>query len=320
VLETQLSTELDRSLVVHLVQVEEKRATSEQQMFELLVTDVPKETVSGTSVMFSAFSLLLTFACATNLTSSVTVQRFGAVLAPGLQMPVVPLFGLLAVAELARFVAARSVGVQTRPPIFLPSPQIGTLGALSGIQTPCPSRAAALMVALAAPLTMAAGSLLCLAAATATPLTSDGWQALHKLPQTHIPVWPLELLGSSFHPLAWAGAHGLVMACLALLPHSPDGQAVWSCLHGRSFAKRLGDITLYAYPLIGILFMSAQNTDLIIIPLMWTFFLINFLTPQKVMPPLEELSEVPLAGRLFSYMALAIAAMGACPVPLSSLV
>jgi len=315
VLETQLSTELDRSLVVHLVQVEEKRATSGQRMFDLLVTDVQKETDPNTSVMLSALSLLLTCACATNLTS-----RFGAVIAAGLQMPVVPLFALLAVAELARFVAAKSVGVQTRPPLFLPSPQIGALGAFSGVQTPCPSRAAALMVALAAPLAMAVGSLLCLAAAASTPFTSDEWQALHKLQQVHMPVWPLELLGSSFHPLAWAGAHGLVMACLALLPHSPDGQVVWSCLHGRSFAKRLGDITLYAYPVVGVLFMSAENIDLVTLPLTWTFFLINFSPPEKVTPPLEELSEVPLAGRLVGYLALAIAAVGALPVPLSSLV
>jgi hypothetical protein len=154
------------------------------------------------------------------------------------------------------------------------------------------------MVALAAPVAMAAGSLLCLAAAATSTFSGDEWQALHKLPQMHMPLWPLELLGSSFHPLAWAGAHGLIMSCLALLPHSPDGQAVWSCLHGRSFTKRLSNITLFAYPMIAILFMSAQNTDLQMLPLLWTFFLINFSPPQTDRPPLEELSEVPLAGRL----------------------
>lgn len=318
VLEAQLSAELDCSVVVHLVQVEEERATSGQRMFDLFVTQVPKETVSSESIMLSACSLLLSIACVTNFTSSSTLQKLAAV-TPGSQLPVGVLFGLLAVGEFARYIAARSVGAHTRPPIFLPSPQIGVLGVFSGVQTPCPSRAAALMVALAAPLSMAAASLLCLALAATLPLNSDEWQALHTLPQATMPAWPLALLGSTFHPLTWAGAHGLVMASLALLPHSPDGHTVLSCLHGRSFAKRLGDITLFAFPIIALLSTSADNPSLPTLPLMWSFFLINFSAPEKEMPALEEVSDVPIVGRLLGYLVLAAAAMAAAPVPWSSL-
>jgi len=201
----------------------------------------------------------------------------------------------------------------------LPSPQIGVLGVFSGVQTPCPSRAAALMVALAAPLSMAAGSLLCLALAAAMPLNSGEWQALHTLPQVTLPAWPLALLGSTVHPLAWAGAHGLVMASLALLPHSPDGHTLWSCLHGRSFAKRIGNITLFAFPIIAVLSLSTDSASLNTLPVMWSFFLINFSAPEEEMPALEEVSEVPIAVRLLGYFVLATAAMCASPVPWSSL-
>mmetsp|Transcript_107368 Transcript_107368/g.213147 ORF Transcript_107368/g.213147 Transcript_107368/m.213147 type:complete len:530 (-) Transcript_107368:239-1828(-) len=319
VLEAQLSTALNCSVVVHLVQVEEERATMGQKMFDLFVTQAPKETVSSGSVMLSASSLLLSIACVMNFPSSTMLHQLGAVIAPDSQMPVGVLFCLLAVGELARYVSARNVGVHTKPPIFLPSPQIGVLGTLSGVQTPCPSRAAALMVALAAPLSITAGSLICLALAAAMPLSTDEWQALHTLPQVTMPAWPLALFGSTLHPLKWAGVHGLVMASLALLPHSPDGHIVWSCLHGRSFAKRLGNITLLAFPIIGVLFSSADTASLTTLPLMWTFFLINFSTHEQEMLALEEVSEVPLAGRLLGYSVLAAAAMGAWPVPLSSL-
>jgi len=151
------------------------------------------------------------------------------------------------------------------------------------------------------------------------PLSSDEWQALHTLPQVTMPAWPLTLLGSTVHPLAWAGVQGLVMASFALLPHSPDGHTVWSCLHGRSFAKRIGNITLFAFPIMAMLSLSADNTSLNTLPLLWSFFLINFSAPDEELPALEEVSEVPIVSRLLGYLVLATAAMGASPVPLNSL-
>jgi len=225
---------------------------------------------------------------------------FGAVLA------------VLAAGQAARWAVAKAQGVTIQPPLVLPSPQVGVLGSFS-ISGPSPSRPAMLALALAGPAAMALASLALLAAGA---LAGPGGEVALNAPLSI--TWPLQQLPADCSPWTWAGAHGLLMASLALLPHSPDGQAVLQSLHGRRAAGNLAENATYLYPLVALVCTAVVGPGWSILPFWWAWLLINF-TPSAPPLPREEVTEVPVAARAAAYLALASSWIYLYPWPVGTL-
>jgi len=312
-LQSRVERELGCAVMVQLLRSEASpRDSSDEPRYELFISTPPKQSASMTGMMMSFISLAVTAASVAFLGASDASQAAGAVLQPGASLPLGALAGLIAVGQTSRFAVARSVGSTVTPPLLLPSPQLGVLAALSS-NTPCPSRASAVALALAGPLAMAASSALVLAYGAI--VGSGSFVDLHSTLQI---VWALELLPPHCDALVWAGAHGLLMSGLALLPHSPDGQAVVQSIYGRSSADRIAEVFAYAYPILGLVSTWANGPGWSIMPFCWAWLLINFASSSPTLPK-EEATEIPLAASVVAHMSLACALVCLCPWPLLAL-
>mmetsp|Transcript_8767 Transcript_8767/g.22581 ORF Transcript_8767/g.22581 Transcript_8767/m.22581 type:complete len:163 (+) Transcript_8767:1-489(+) len=132
-------------------------------------------------------------------------------------------------------------------------------------------------------------------------------------------AWPLAMLPAECDAMVWAGAHGLVMSSLALLPHSPSGQAVLQSLVGQQSASRASQVSSYAYCLLGLAAMAFYGAGWVQLPFWWSLIMINFGPTELPPPPLEEKSEVPLAATVLGYVSLASAILYIYPWPLHEL-
>lgn len=319
----RLSTGLGLSVTVHLLRRHDSgkilEETPRRLAFELLVTD----TVAPSNADWSPVSLAtlaLSLWCASALGHNDTLQLLGSSIAPGSSLTLA-LGAVLLSGEAARFAVSKSQGVAMAPSVFLPSPQLGVLGTFTPAVMPCASRPAVLQLALSAPLAMAATSVLFLALGAAGVGHGDEVQ----LNDVSSMAWPISVLvpSSQCSALTWAGAQGLVMAALALLPHSPDGRAAWSCLLQRKAAEKLSDAAIYIYPALGLLsaWLSSGHpgyTGWQSLPLWWTMLLVN-LAPVHVTPPLEEATLPSPALCSVTQFALICAAIAAVPGPVNQL-
>ncbi|CAK0877532.1 unnamed protein product, partial [Prorocentrum cordatum] len=156
---------------------------------------------------------------------------------PSGALPAGLLLGLLGVGEGCRAACARASGVRLGPPTLLPSPQLGVAGCFARAESPPPSRAEALRLALAPPLAVAAAS--CVLLALGAPV-GDGAAAAAAgvAPAAARVAWPLALLPGGCSAQLWAGTHGLLMRRYALLPHSPDGRMALQSLVGPGTARQ----------------------------------------------------------------------------------
>jgi len=308
-----LEAELGRPLVVHLLRREGEAA---EASFDVMVTARRAVTTerSATSVVLLVGSLLLVVFLNSALGSSTPLQSLGAVVEPGKALPITTLCGLLGVGEVARSAAARCFGVRQGLPIFLPSPQVGVIGTASSAQSALPCRSSALAAALAGPATVALLSMLL--AIYGMSAGSGAEVILHSPLEV---AWPLALLPSRCDAFVWAGAQGVLMASLALLPHSPDGMVAWRSLHGRKFARQLMDATSYLYPGLAVICAGMYGEGWQVLPFWWAFLMVNASSTRPT-PPLEEATEVPLAFRASAYLLLVLASLCALPLPLFSLV
>lgn len=258
---------------------------------------------------------MTTCACVAALDAGNVPLNLSPTLAPGAAVPFGAIVTIFTAGQAARYAVARSQGAVLKPPVLIPSTQVGTLGFFfPEPATPSPSRAAAMVLALAGPLAMAAMSLLLI-------LASD-WPALHIFQGTDVTlqvpvkvVWPMASLPESVNPLVWAGMQGLLSASLALLPHSPSGQTLIGSLYGRDAAKKLANISGYGYVVASFFASWFYGLGWVTLPLWWYFLTINTVPPEQT-PPQEELSEIPVAVSVTTHLAMAAAALFLWPWPL----
>ncbi|CAE8599157.1 unnamed protein product, partial [Polarella glacialis] len=322
ILRERLVQDMQRPGALHLLRREEDGADKlpENQQFELLVaeqTTAAEKEMSAENLMMFALTLAVAVFCTSLLGSYSPLQQMGAIVEPGTSLPVALLVGLVLTSELAKSAAAKLNGIALGPRSFLPSPQLGMLGVFAVPTEPVATRSAALAVALAGPLALAACSVLSLFAGHVMPDSFGAEVQLHPalLAST---AWPLASLPSHCSAATWAGAQGLLMASLALLPQSPDGKVAWSCLAGRSKGSKLGDACAYIYPTFGLAAMWCFGPGFMAIPMTWSLLLVNA-SPREPPPALEEATEVPAAARLASGLVLAMASVAALPLPLNLL-
>jgi len=316
-LEAHLGRELGRVVRVHLLRDSSQEEEQGTSCYELFVTEQPSAASGEGALMYFLMSLAVVLAFCSQLGSPFLAKVAGpgaAPLAPGSELPLGLLFGLLALGEATKAAVSRSFGGSWTPPVLLPSPQLGLMGAFPcGKEAPHGSRTAALLAALAGPLAMAAGSVLLLAYSALFGPAADITL------ETPLGIaWPLALLPQHCSAAFWAGVHGLLMAGLLLLPHSPAGQAAWQSIVGRKAADKASDFAAYFYPLLGIICSTSTGPGWFVLPLWWAILIVNVASPET-QPPLEEVSEVPAALRNTAGAVLCSAAIALVPLPLFDL-
>jgi len=316
-LQACLEESLGQSVVVHLLKRDNIKELSRIQQFELLVTDEKIITPAGDSLIFAAASSVAAVACTQALGSSGAFQSLGSVIPVGGVAPLMPLLCLVMMSEVARSAVAHLNGAVLGPRTFLPSPQFGLLGAFAAPETACISRSAALAVALAGPLALAAASAgLFLFGDTIAPDLNSAFSLNHSA--LSAACWPMVFLPSDCSSLTFAGAQGLLMASLALLPQSPDGKVAWGCLLGRDVAKQLSEACSYIYPILALISMSFFGPGYMALPFTWALLLVNA-TPSSPPPPLEEASEPSPATCALTVLVLLASAVVVLPLPLNQL-
>lgn len=313
-LEKRVHAVMDRPFHLHLLKTDAKAAGRSQE-FELLVRDVPnvRDVVPQNLFYFSA-SLAIAAFVAANLGTSNFLQAAGSVIAEGHSLPLAPLAAILAAGEVCRSVVARSHGVTLSPRMVVPSPQVGVLGIFSTPLTPPKSKQESLELSVASPLGMTAASFLLILAG----MCNVGGEPM-ELHSGFDVAFLLSQLPNTCNSLVWAGAQGLLMASLALLPNSPDGRGVYSVLLGRPLAKKISDVTNYAYPLVAMLASTVGvGYGWTTLPLWWAFMLFN-LAPPETTPALEEASEPRVTTRIVATLLVAGSVICAFPGPLFEL-
>jgi len=323
----QLAQELEsRHIDVHIVRSKsweagdielwQARRDGIEADFEMLVRDEFIVTTSGaaTSSIIPVALGAATVAATSSLGSSTMFEKVGAAVAPGSHAPLGMLLGLVLIGEAARWLAARQTGVILDSlPALLPSPQLGIIGSVRGNREPFPNRTAALAVSLAAPVAMGICSLLLVIGSL------NGMQSgAVDLSQANVrAAWTLGLLPDHCDAAMYAGAQGLFMAGLALLPQSPDGKVAWTMLHGKGKADRLAEAAGYIWPLLGLASVSIAGPSWSMLAFWWTFILINIERPvDRERPPVEEVSPIPPQLRLAGHWIVGVAVLVAIPFPL----
>lgn len=309
-----LASELGRCVEVHILEREKAIPGSRDQNFELFVVSAQSSSeVPAWAVVLSLASIAATASVTQALGSNKLLQAVGAVFAPGSTPPLAALFCLLAIAEGVQRVVAAALDVKLMPPILLPSPQVGVMGSFSSSLNQPTSRKSAAIISLSFPMALTFAS--CLLLWYGQSAGSLGTVTLQSFLST---AWLLSLGQSQCDISTWAGLQGILMAAYALLPHSPNGQIVLSCLVGRAGAQKCADVAAYLHPCLGLLALAFYGQGWQVLPMWWAFLIINFAGRQKTIP-LEEVSEMPLALRLVAMLALGAAAVAACPIPIQAL-
>eukprot|EP00930_Biecheleria_cincta_P072601 TRINITY_DN59978_c0_g1_i1.p1 TRINITY_DN59978_c0_g1~~TRINITY_DN59978_c0_g1_i1.p1 ORF type:complete len:528 (+),score=81.41 TRINITY_DN59978_c0_g1_i1:85-1668(+) len=316
-LQACLEESLGQSVVIHLLQRDNIKELARIQQFELLVTDEKIITPAGDALMFAAASLVAAVACTEALGSSTAFQSLGSVVPLGGVAPLTPLLCLVMMSEVARSAVAHLNGAVLGPRIFLPSPQFGLLGAFAAPETACSARSTAIAVALAGPLALAVASAGLFIfgdtiAADPNSIFSLNHSALSAA------CWPMAFLPSHCSSITFAGAQGLLMASLALLPQSPDGKVAWGCLLGRDAAKQLAEAASYTYPILALISMAFFGPGYMALPFTWALLLVNA-TPSTPPPPLEEASEPSPTTSALTALVLLASAVAVLPLPLNQL-
>eukprot|EP00929_Paragymnodinium_shiwhaense_P072258 TRINITY_DN36673_c0_g2_i1.p1 TRINITY_DN36673_c0_g2~~TRINITY_DN36673_c0_g2_i1.p1 ORF type:complete len:561 (+),score=80.34 TRINITY_DN36673_c0_g2_i1:85-1767(+) len=317
ILQTEVEEALQKPVSLQLLRAEGRgRNTSADGLpqYEVLVS--PQKVVApkrrGIEVMpiaLSMASLLVTYIVGMSLGTNPFLQLSGSVAEEGSVMPTTAIVcALLAAGEAMRRVVAHSRDVELGYPLFLPSPQLGPLSSVCHMTSPPADRGAAIAVALAAPLTVAALSLLLIGMG----MTMGSDLAVPAKFPVQV-AWPLAILPSNPNALIWAGVQGIVGASLALLPHSQDGRVICRNVLPSKIADNLAQATIFAYLALGI-FCIPLGVGYKVLPFWWAFLMFNATkTPPTVE---EEVSQIPMPLQLLSLLAVSVAMIVCIPEPL----
>lgn len=233
----------------------------------------------------------------------------------------VGLLAILGVHELGHYFAARYHGIRVTPPYFIPVPfALGTFGAFIQMRSPTENRKALFDVAAAGPLaglvvaipalliglrtsTVVAGS------AGAAPMvgTSAGSSILFAL-LARLSLGSALQYGHvlSLSPLAFAGWLGLLITGLNLLPIGQlDGGHVSHALFGWRLGEKIGSVALWSLILLAIFVWPGL--------LMWA--VIVFFIAGAAVPPLNDVTPLPLKRRWIGYAVFVILGLILAPLP-----
>ncbi|MEN9269317.1 MAG: site-2 protease family protein [Thermostichales cyanobacterium HHBFW_bins_127] len=224
------------------------------------------------------------------------------------------IFATLVVHETGHRWMAGKYGVRLGPALTIPALGIGTLGTLTGIESPVPHRRALFDIAFAGP---AAGGIFSLGVLIAGLVLSKG-SGLIYVPSAvfqnsvlvgSLAKWILgpelsqEVIG--IHPFVAIGWIGLAVTALSLLPAGQlDGGRMIQAVYGRKTAARATLITLI---LLGIAALGNA------IALYWAL-LILLVAREPERPPLNELSETDTPQDALALLALFLTIMTLLPV------
>lgn len=245
---------------------------------------------------------------ATSLETSSILQGFDLMQSPAQWSKALPIalgiLSILATHELGHWLTARRYGIRLSPPIFIPTWQIGSFGALTRFESLLPNRSILFDIAFAGP---AAGGLTSLVMLTIGLVLSHPG-SLFQIPaeffQGSVLVGTLAkvVLGSALqeplvdvHPLTVVGWLGLVITALNLMPAGQlDGGRIVQAIYGRTTVGRTTLITLVL--LVGV---SLFNP----LALYWAA-LILILQRNLERPSLNDLSEPDDARAALGLLAL----------------
>nr|MDJ0650149.1 site-2 protease family protein [Xenococcaceae cyanobacterium MO_188.B19] len=232
------------------------------------------------------------------------------------------LLGIIAVRELAHYIAYKYYKVLSTLPYFVPLPPtfVGTLGAITQRQSPVPHRRALFDIAFVGSLAGFIVTLpilfLGLSLSETVPLENSNllnFQALDPRLSFFIAMVAKLTLGSQLqsgmaihlHPLAVAGYIGLLITALNLMPVGQlDGGNIVHGVFGQKTAIGIGQIARF----LAILFA-------VIHPAFWIWTIIFWLMPLLDQPALNDVTELDNIRDFLGLLALALLVFILLPLP-----
>ena len=233
-----------------------------------------------------------------------------------------PLLTILGIHEIAHYLTARAYKIKTTLPYFIPIPVfLGTFGAFISLRSPMPHRKALFDVSIAGPI---AGFIVTiplllwgLSLSQTVPLTAKSnllnIQSLNSQHSLLLHLLSKLALGNSLtadtainlHPIAVAGAIGLVVTALNLMPIGQlDGGHIIHAMFGQNMAVTVGQITRFL-----MLFLSFAQRDLLILTI------ILFFIPIYDEPALNDVCELNDPRDFLGLVMLAILTTIILPTP-----
>ncbi len=233
-----------------------------------------------------------------------------------------PLLTILGIHEIAHYLTARAYQIKTTLPYFIPIPLfLGTFGAFISLRSPMPHRKALFDVSIAGPI---AGLIVTiplllwgLSLSQIVPLTAQSSllniKSLNTQHSLLLHLLSKLALGNNLtpdtainlHPIAVAGAIGLVVTALNLMPIGQlDGGHIIHAMFGQNMAVTVGQITRFL-----MLFLSFAQRDLLILTI------ILFFIPIYDEPALNDVCELNDPRDFLGLLTLAILITIILPTP-----
>jgi membrane-associated protease RseP (regulator of RpoE activity) len=225
--------------------------------------------------------------------------------------------------EMGHYLMARRYRMRATLPYFIPVPFfLGTFGAFIQLKSPVPNRRALFDVGIAGPLSglVVALPLLLwgLANSEVVPIPESGssllnFEALDPQASVMLMVLAKLTLGSALgadqaihlHPVAIAGALGLVVTALNLMPVGQlDGGHIVHAMYGQRMGQAVGQIARLL-----VLLLALIHSELLI----WAILL--FFIPAADDPALNDVSELDDRRDILGLLALTLLVMIVLPAP-----
>lgn len=225
--------------------------------------------------------------------------------------------------EMGHYLMARRYRMRATLPYFIPVPFfLGTFGAFIQLKSPVPNRRALFDVGIAGPLSglVVALPLLLwgLAHSEVVPVPESGssllnFEALDPQASVMLMVLAKLTLGSALgadqaihlHPVAIAGALGLVVTALNLMPVGQlDGGHIVHAMYGQRMGQAVGQIARLL-----VLLLALIHSELLI----WAILL--FFIPAADDPALNDVSELDDRRDILGLLALTLLVMIVLPAP-----
>jgi membrane-associated protease RseP (regulator of RpoE activity) len=254
----------------------------------------------------------------TTLELGANLNGFSLMVAPTRWVEALPIvsgiFGVLVLHEFGHRWMADRYDVRLSWPFVVPTLGLGTLGSLTRIESPLPSRKALFDIAIAGPAVSGVLSFAILIAGFALSGQTSDIFIPSLIFQNSILVGTLAklMLGAQLpaevvgiHPLVAVGWLGLVITALSLLPAGQlDGGRIVQAVYGRKVAGRATVVTLI------VLAVSALGN---IIALYWALLIFTVVRePER--PPLNEIDETDGQRDALALLALFLMAMTLLPI------
>ncbi len=307
-LKAKLATVVGDRYTLYLVQDQ-----SEKPAVVVLPTQAVDQPASPVLRAFAAGLLTASVLTTTELGANLT--GFSLTLSPGRWLEALPItVGLgiiLAVHEAGHRWQAQRHGVRLSIPFVIPTLGLGTLGSLTRIESPVPTRAALFDIAFAGPALGAVVSLLFLLVGLTLPgeiyLPTPIFQNSILVGTLARAILGNQLQGEvvAINAAVAVGWIGLTITALSLLPAGQlDGGRIMQAIYGRKTAGRATFVTLV------VLAIAAVGN---LIALYWAL-LVLFIAREPERPPQNEITETDGQRDALALLALFVMAMTLLPI------